>query len=139
MKNAKKIIFGLIILLILALILLVFINNNKNKKNNFKNEDVKNTFLIEVSYAERVEIIKDILSKKYLVDTENSSVLIARELPGFINGVFINPNLSDGRGQIYFYAIFDKKIEIVWSGISDPDCSILKKYNFPSEMAVNCY
>lgn len=139
MEKKKKIILGIVFLLILTLVLLTFIVINKNNNNSQSVDKNKENFLNQVSFEERGNIIKNILSQKFSVSSEESSVLIARELPGYVSGVFLNPNLKEGRGQIYFYAVVDKNVDIIWSGTSDPDCSILQKYNFPQEMAVNCY
>ncbi len=140
MKNTKKFFLIFSLLLILILFLLVFLSfKNKGVENLSNNQQQNTTLFKKTSFTEREDFIKDILAKKYLIDSKNAEVLIAREAPGFINGIFLSSDLDSSQGNIYFYAIFDKKIEVIWSGASDPDCSILEKYNFPPEMAETCY
>ncbi len=140
MKMSKKILISLGLIVVLALILLLIITSLKNNKNDKTSNNKKETFFENNSFTERENIIKNILAEKFSISSENSSVIIARETPGFINGVFLSDKLVDkNQNKVYFYAITSNNdVEIVWYGEGDPDCQIMTKYNFPKEMSGNC-
>ena len=141
MKISKKILIPIIIIIISVLVLLlVMLNMNRDEKNNQTTVSENEVFFEKNSFTEREDIIKDILSKKLSVSFEKSSVMIARETPGYINGVFSSEELTDkNQNKVYFYAITSgNNVEVVWYGDTDPDCSIMQKYNFPNEMKDNC-
>lgn len=136
MKISKKILISLVILVVFVLILaLVIVKLNNNTVSNNKGDD----FFIENSFEERTEIIKNILAKNFSVSADKSSILMGREVPGYANGIFLSEELEkQNKGQVYFYAVLSKNVQVVWSGSGDPDCNILKKYKFPEEMKGNC-
>lgn len=135
MKISKKILILLAVLIVFVAIFFIIKSNKIVKTNNAKEE----VFLINYTHEERVEIIKNILAEKFSVLAEESTVLIGREVPGFINGIFLSEELAkQNKENIYFYAVLDKEPKVVWTGTSDPDCAVLKKHNFPIEMKGSC-
>lgn len=141
MKISKKIIVPAFIIVISALVLLIVVlNMSKDKKDNQINISKNEVFFKKNSFTERENIIKDVLAKKLSVSFDKASVMIAREAPGFINGVFSSEELNNkDQNKVYFYAVTsDNDVNIVWYGDTDPDCEIIKKHNFPQEMMENC-
>jgi hypothetical protein len=144
-KNSKKIIiiFSLI-LAILLLIIIFFIFKNKNKavkeKSNI-NTSTENTLMTETTFGEREDIIKQALIDKFDLSSDQLSVFIARENETHINGAFfVNGTSEENSFNGYFFAVVDNnKINIVWADKENVDCSIIDSYNFPKEMAPNCF
>ena len=144
-KNLKKfiIIFSLI-LAVLLLIIIFFILKNKNKfteeKNNI-NISTEDSLINKTTFEEREDIIKQSLVDKFNLTPEQISVFIARENETHLNGAFFVNNVSEEESfNGYFFAVVNNdKINIVWADKENVDCSIINQYDFPKEMAPNCF
>lgn len=147
-KNNKKIviIFSLI-LLILIVIIMFFVFKNKNKadnnSNNFTNsvdEISDDSLLKKTSFEDRELSIKESLAKKFNVSSDQISVFIGRESENHINGAFFIENFSGTESfSGYFFAVLEDTINVVWADKGTVDCSIITSYNFPTEMAPECF
>lgn len=144
-KNSKKIIiiFSLILaILLLVIILFIFKNKNKflEKKTNI-NISTENSLINKTTFEERENFIKQNLVDKFNLSSDQISIFIARENETHINGAFFVNSVSEGESfNGYFFAVVnDNKINIVWADKGNVDCSIMNSYNFPKEMAPNCF
>ncbi len=141
MKNNKKIFVVLAVLIIVIFLAIFFINNffrdyGVGKGDNFKKQEA--LFIEETSFEERENIIKNYIATKFNVSADLVTVLIARESETHINGMFVISSQAEEDKTGYFFGVINKKIDIVWAEESLPDCSIIRDYNFSSEMAPTC-
>ena len=143
-KSKKRIIiiFSLILVILLSIIVFIILKNKNNSVNKILNKDVaKDDILInKTTFEERENLIKESLAGKFNSSIDKVSVFIARENGNYVNGAFFINNFSgDESFSGYFFAITDDGINIIWADKGSVDCSIITSYNFPKEMAPDCF
>lgn len=142
MKKNKKIFIVLVSLIVIIFLVIFFVNSISKRLGPDKDSGIDNqktSFLEETLFEEREEIIKNYIAEKFNVSHNLVTIFIARESEGHINGIFIIGDQEDNPKTGYFFGVIDKKIDIVWAEENFPDCSIIKDYNFPVEMAPTCF
>jgi len=145
--NKKIIIIFLLIVLVLIASIVFFIFKNKNESSNNDNNFTNNvneisseSLLKKTSFEDREISIKESLAKKFNVSSDQVSVFIGRESENHINGAFFIENFSDTESfSGYFFAVLEDTINVVWADKGTVDCSIITSYNFPTEMAPECF
>ncbi|HPT08427.1 MAG TPA: hypothetical protein PLE28_01890 [bacterium] len=142
-RDNKKIIIIFSLILVILIVVLIFFVFKKNSNNNLSNNPdgiSNNSLLKQTSFADRETSIKESLAKKFNISSDQVSVFIGRESENHINGAFFIENyLGTESLSGYFFAVLKNSIDIVWADKGSVDCSIITSYNFPSEMAPECF
>lgn len=140
MNKNKKIFFSFLAVIIILVAIFLLIKDDQKKSSNINKEEISvDDFMEKTTFIEREDIIQDLLAKKYQLN-DGVEALIARESNNHINGVFFIENFNNEElFQGKFFATTDDYIDIIWAGQGEVDCSKIIYYNFPPEMASECF
>jgi len=142
MNKNKKIIFVFSLFVFLALAIWVFLENSDfSFKKPFvpKESNTQENFFSENNFEDREKMISQFLSQKIGIASEKVSVLIAQEDGNHVVGIYFAGLSEDKNISGKFFGVINNSIEIVWYGEENPDCELLLKNNFSSEMIPGCF
>jgi hypothetical protein len=131
--KTKKLVFLILGLILILLIVILIIT--RIKKDAETGVDEKSSVYELVTYEERTISIEEALAEMFDTLETKVEVFIARETEKHISGIFFIEN----EPERFFLAVIDQDIEVVWVGEEEIDCSVVDSYDFPKEMAPNCF
>lgn len=142
MNKNKKIILALSFLVVLILAGWIFLENSNfsfKRSPILKEKETQKDFFSENNFENREKIISQFLAKELGVSSEKVSVLIAQENNNHVVGLYFATLSEDENVSGKFFGVISNSIDIIWYGEKDPDCELLLKNNFSSEMIPGCF
>ncbi len=113
-------------------------------ENSAKNEAKESEkFVIEKIARNKVEVRFDIGKVREMLQEKNPSFNYTLHEVNIKkvseNHAFGGVQLPDGPGNFWLATKINNEWQIVWMGSDVPDCSVIKKYNFPNSIVEDCY